>query len=331
MHVAGKKIGKWTVVKRLGKGSFGELWMAEEDGSRTKVAIKLEKIDSDTVMDELEYTRYVELGPSEYVPKIYKFLRVHNTDFHALVMELLSKTLENLLDICDRKFTLKTTLQLAIHMITLLQFVHSKGLIHRDIKPDNFMFGRKENGKDKKLMIIDFGLSKRYMESGKHIKYATGKSLTGTCRYMSIHCHKGIQQSRRDDMESIGYIFVYFLNGKLPWSGINASSTQRNRLVCERKETTTPEKLADGHPMEFSQYLKIVRGLGFADTPDYNGLKQLFVNCAALNNITLDLSYDWDSRTSTSDSEGEIKPQTESNRKQRSDRKNAHLIQVTLL
>lgn len=318
MHVAGKKIGKWTVVKRLGKGSFGELWLGEEDGSKIKVAIKFEKMDSDTSADDMEYQRYVELGVSEYVPRIYKFMRIDQTDYHALVMELLSKTLENMLDICDRKFSLKTTLQLAINMITLLQFVHSKGLIHRDIKPDNFMFGRKENGKDKKLMIIDFGLAKRYIENGKHIKYATGKSLTGTCRYMSINCHKGIQQSRRDDLESIGYIFVYFLNGKLPWSGINASSTQRNKFVCEKKESIPPEQLIEGHPIEFAQYLRIVRGYKFAHNPDYDALRQLFVGCAASNNVTLDGTYDWDGKLGANDSEGEIKPQTESNRKQRS-------------
>lgn len=321
MHVAGKKIAKWTVVKRLGKGSFGELWLGEEDGTKAKVAIKFEKIDSDMTLDDLEYQRYVELGSSDYVPRIYKFLRVDQTDYHALVMELLSKTLENLLDVCDRKFTLKTILQLAINMITLLQFVHSKGLIHRDIKPDNFMFGRKEVGKDKKLMIIDFGLAKRYIENGRHIKYATGKSLTGTCRYMSINCHKGIQQSRRDDLESIGYIFIYFLHGSLPWSGINASSKERNKLVCEKKEEIPPEKLAEGHPIEFAQYLRIVRGLKFDQNPNYDSLRQLFIKCAKTNNITLDSSYDWDSKLGPSDSEGEIKPQTESNRKQRSERK----------
>lgn len=321
MHVAGKKIAKWTVVKRLGKGSFGELWLGEEDGTKAKVAIKFEKIDSDTTFDDLEYQRYVELGQSDYVPKIYKFLRVDQTDYHALVMELLSKTLENLLDVCDRKFTLKTILQLAISMITLLQFVHSKGLIHRDIKPDNFMFGRKEVGKDKKLMIIDFGLAKRYIENGRHIKYATGKSLTGTCRYMSINCHKGIQQSRRDDLESIGYIFIYFLHGSLPWSGINATSKERNKLVCEKKEEITPEKLAEGHPVEFAQYLRTVRKLKFDSNPDYDSLRQLFIRCAKANNLILDSSYDWDSKLGASDSEGEIKPQTESNRKQRSERK----------
>ena len=321
MHVAGRKIGKWIVVKRLGKGSFGELWLGEEEGTKDKVAIKFEKFEPDVKQDELEYTRYVELGSSEYVPRIYRFLRVDQTDYYALVMELLSKTLENLLDVCDRKLTLKTTLQLAVHMITLLQFVHSKGLIHRDIKPDNFMFGRKENGRDKRLLIIDFGLAKRYMENGKHIRYATGKSLTGTCRYMSINCHKGIQQSRRDDLESIGYIFIYFLNGKLPWSGINASSNQRNKLVCEKKEAIPPEKLAEGHPVEFAQYLRMVRALKFTDNPDYDSLRRLFISCASQNNITLDTSYDWDTKIGVSDSEGEIKPQTESNRKQRSERK----------
>lgn len=319
--VVGERVGRWIALKRLGKGSFGELWLGEEKGTKTKVAIKFEKHDLPATQLNLEYQRYLEMGPSEFVPKFYKFLRVEGTEYHAIVLELLSKSLENILDVCDRTFSLKTTLQLAIQMITVLEFVHSKGIIHRDIKPDNFMFGRREAKKDKKLMIIDFGLSKNYLENGKHIKYETDKPIMGTSRYMSLNCHHGIQQSRRDDLESIGYVFIYFLNGKLPWQGIEAEDNkERNKLVAEKKRSMIPEKLARGHPDQFAKYLRIVRGFKFSEDPDYGRLRGLFLKCAKDHNISLDADYDWDDRIDGQESV-RIKPETKSNLKLRTSRR----------
>lgn len=319
--IPGQHVGKWVTLKRLGKGSFGELWLGSDSESKTKVAIKFERHDHPAPQLTLEYQRYKELGDSEYVPKFYRFLRVEGTEYHAIVMELLSKSLENLLDVCDRTFSLKTTLQLAIQMIIILQFLHSKKIIHRDIKPDNFMFGRREVGKDKKLMIIDFGLSKCYVENGKHIKYETDKPIMGTSRYMSLNCHNGIQQTRRDDLESIGYVFLYFLNGKLPWQGIDAEDNKvRNRLVGEKKRSMPPEKLCKGHPPEFALYLRNVKELKFSEDPNYQKLVDLFVACAKNNNIILDSHYDWDEKIDEQDSV-RIKSETKSNMKQRTSRR----------
>lgn len=319
--VAGQPVGRWRALKLLGKGSFGELWLGEDSENKSKVAIKFERHDIQAPQLVLEYQRYKELGQSDYVPKFYTFLKVDGTEYHAIVMELLSKSLENLLDVCERTFSLKTVLQLAVQMVSILQFIHHQKIIHRDIKPDNFMFGRKEVGKEKKLMIIDFGLSKAYIEHGKHIKYETDKPIMGTSRYMSLNCHNGIQQSRRDDLESIGYVFVYMLNGKLPWQGIDAADTkERNRLVAEKKRAITPEKLCRGHPREFADYLRMVKGLKFSEDPDYKKLIALFVNCAKRNNINLDAYYDWDDKIREEDSV-RIKSETKSNMKQRSYRR----------
>lgn len=132
-------------------------------------------------------------------------------------MDLLGPSLEDLFNYCKRKLTLKTVLLLADQMLQRIEAVHAKHFMHRDIKPDNFLMG---NPTDKNLLyIIDFGLAKKYLisKTGEHIPYRDGKNLTGTARYASLNTHKGIEQGRRDDLESIGYVLLYFLKGELPW------------------------------------------------------------------------------------------------------------------
>ena len=138
-----------------------------------------------------------------------------------MVMELLGSSLEELFTSCDRKLSIKSTLILAEQMITRIEYVHSRNFLHRDIKPDNLLIGT--NDKSNLVYVIDFGLAKKYREAknNQHIPYREGKSLTGTARYASINAHEGRELSRRDDLESIGYVLLYFLRGSLPWQGIN--------------------------------------------------------------------------------------------------------------
>ncbi|ESQ40253.1 hypothetical protein EUTSA_v10015880mg, partial [Eutrema salsugineum] len=144
-------------------------------------------------------------------------------------------------------------LMLADQMINRLEFIHSKSYLHRDVKPENFLMGNSGSRQADQVYIIDFGLAKKYRDSSthRHITYRENKTLTGTPSYASLNTHLGIEQSRRDDMESLGYVLIYFLKGSLPWQGLKAAA------------------LCRGHPTEFASYFHYCRSLRFDDKPDY--------------------------------------------------------------
>merc|ERR1719247_3600184 len=153
-----------------------------------------------------------------------------------MVMELLGPSLWATFKSLKGRFTSKTTVLVAEQVLRRIEYLHSKGIVHRDIKPENFMFGAKN--KQHHIYAIDFGLSKRYWDKS-HINMRQKLSLTGTARYASINAHKGVEQSRRDDLEAIGHMLLYFLRGSVPWSGLDAKTKQdKYRKICEKKQET---------------------------------------------------------------------------------------------
>jgi len=184
----------------------------------------------------------------------------------------------------------------AKQMLSRVQTIHEKNLIYRDIKPDNFLIGRPGSKSANVIHVVDFGMAKQYRDpkTKQHIPYRERKSLSGTARYMSINTHLGREQSRRDDLEALGHVFMYFLRGGLPWQGLKAATNkQKYEKIGEKKQTTPIKDLCDGFPEEFNKYLSYVRNLGFEDTPDYDYLRELFTQALKSTGEIEDGEYDW--------------------------------------
>lgn len=284
----------YRVGKKIGAGNFGELRLGKNIFTHEEVAIKMEPSNSRVPQLYLEYRFYQMLGPQVGLPKAFYFGTCGK--YNALVLELLGPCLEDLFDLCGRKFTLKTVCQIAIQLVTRLETVHSKCIIYRDIKPENFLVDRASLNGDCLIYIIDFGLSKEYIdaETGKHIMYREHKSLTGTARYMSINTHLGREQSRRDDVEALGHMLIYFLRGSLPWQGLQADNLkQRYQMIGDVKRNTPIDVLCKDLPLEVGTYLRYARNLDFYQTPDYNYMRQLWMDIFTREGFHDDGIYDW--------------------------------------
>ncbi|XP_071946822.1 casein kinase I-like [Antedon mediterranea] len=284
--------GRYRLVRKIGSGSFGDIYLGINITNGEEVAVKLESKKARHPQLMYESKLYKTLLGGVGIPHI-KYYGQEN-EYNVLVMDLLGPSLEDLFNFCSRKFTMKTVLMLADMMMSRVEYVHNKNFIHRDIKPDNFLMGIGRHCNQ--LFMIDFGLAKKYRDSRtrQHIPYREDKNLTGTARYASINAHLGIEQSRRDDMESLGYVLMYFNIGVLPWQGLKAATKkQKYDRISEKKMSTSPDTLCKGFPAEFAMYLKYCRGLRFEESPDYMYLRQLFRILFRTLNHQYDYTFDW--------------------------------------
>ncbi|KAI8340040.1 kinase-like domain-containing protein [Chlamydoabsidia padenii] len=296
-------IGQFRLGKKIGAGSFGEIYIGTHITTNEESAIKLENAKATHPQLEYEARVYRLLAGGAGIPSIRWFSK--EISYNVLAMDLLGPSLEDLFNYCKRRFTLKTVLLLAEQMLARVEYVHTKGFIHRDLKPDNFLMGTGRRGNQ--VYTIDFGLAKRFRDpkTMAHIPYREQKNLTGTPRYASINTHLGIEQSRRDDLESLGYILIYFSRGQLPWQGIRArTKKEKYDRIMEKKMTTTTEVLCQGLHPEFSIYLNYVRSLGFEDNPDYTYLHKLFRHLYVSEGYKMDFVFDWTIRKLVRKEEG---------------------------
>ncbi|AQK53697.1 Putative casein kinase family protein [Zea mays] len=245
-HVFG---GKFKLGKKIGSGSFGELYLGVNIQSGEEVAIKLESVKSRHPQLHYESKLYMLLQGGTGIPHL-KWFGVDG-EYNVMVIDLLGPSLEDVFNQCNRKFSLKTVLMLADQMITRVEYMHTRGFLHRDIKPDNFLvgLGRKANQ---------------------------------------------VEQSRRDDLESLGYVLMYFLRGSLPWQGLKAGTKkQKYDKISEKKMLTSIEALCKSYPSEFITYFHYCRSLRFEDKPDYSYLKKNFRDLFIREGYQLDYVFDW--------------------------------------
>ena len=266
---------KYKVIKKLCSGAFSNIYLGISILNGSKVAIKLEKRNIPNPHLETEaYFLYYLKGVG--IPEILTFGRTKN--YNILIEPLLGKSLYHLFVENNYSFNIKDICLFGIQLIDRLEWIHSKNVIHRDIKPDNCIIGDKGSNI---LYLIDFGLSAKFRSSssGKHIKFGFTGKLTGTTKYSSVNSFRGCEQSRKDDLESMVYMIIFFLKGRLPWEDIESEDelNKFNKIYLLKKNITI-EKLCEGLPEEIHKLLKYVKQLKFEEKPDYNYMKLLFKN-----------------------------------------------------
>lgn len=287
--------GRFRIQERLGGGAFGEVFKGIEVNSGHPVAMKMELTKdghrSHLNLESRIYKKFNECPVTVGIPQSYYCGRVG--DYTVMVMDLLGPCLEDLFGACHRKFNPKTVCMIGIQIIQRLQYLHSVGYLHRDIKPENFVMGL--GNTSHVVYVIDVGLSKAWRDStGKHIPYAEGRSLTGTARYVSINTHQGIQQSRRDDLESVAYLLAYFIRGNLPWQGLKSPKKDaRFERIRDVKIATSPAELCKGFPHQLADFVEYTRALEFEAEPDYGYCVDLLSNAIVDMGEQYDYCYQW--------------------------------------
>jgi serine/threonine protein kinase len=281
----------YKFLKEIGSGSFGSVYRVVERKTNIEYAVKIEeKNNKSRLKNEYKiYKKMKECGVTFGIPQIKHYWESEKRCY--LFMQLLGKSLDQMLNDLPGPFDLPTVLLLGIQITTLLEVIHSTGFIHRDIKPNNFLIG---TGRDiDSIFIMDFGLSKKYINDNEHIKMKVDRSLVGTARYASINVHQGFEPSRRDDLESVGYMLVYFLIRKLPWQGLKKNKNGDHiKIIGECKMKTSLDELCKNLPPCFKEYISYCRSLKFEETPNYKYLKKLFYSAAAEKKINL--KYLWE-------------------------------------
>jgi len=284
---------KYRLDKSIGSGAYGVVYLGTDIYTGKRVAVKMEVQTVRNPKLAKEYKIYKILAGGVGISRVHWFGK--QGKYNALVLDVLGPSLYDLFKFCGRKFTLKTVLMLADQMLTRVEYIHSKNLIHRDIKPANFVMGldmRELN----KVYIIDFGLAKNYYDTNtlQHITCCWRGSLTGTATYASINAQLGMEQSRRDDLESLGFALIYFALGSLPWQRLKAKTRKQfHSKVMQKKMNTPIEILCRSLPVEFATFLNYCRNLSFIEKPDYNCLRKSFWKLFNRKEYSDNNLFDW--------------------------------------
>ena len=286
---------KYKLIKKIGKGSYGIIYLCKDIASNEFFAAKLQNknIYTNSLQNEYQIMKDINI---DKIPNA-KFYGENNL-YNILIMQLLGKSLEDIFEkiLHKQKMPIHSVCNIAIQIIDILEQIHNKNYIHRDIKPSNFLFGN-NSFNNNIIYLIDFGLAKKYRESNneEHYEIKKEKKLIGTARFASINAMEGLSQSRRDDLESLGYMLIYFLKGKLPWQNflIKNKEERYNKIKQTKKEIAINE-LCSNCPEEIGQYITYVKKLKYEEEPNYNYIKNLFYEILNKTGNKFDYLYDWD-------------------------------------
>ena len=279
---------KYLCIKKLGKGSFGSIYQAIYNKEEFALKFEERKKNYDLLQNEAAIMNYLK-GPNIPKVKSYGF----NSSYNILIMQLLGKDLEYYLK-KKKIFSVKTVCMLGFQMLNILENIHEKHILHRDIKPENFVMGL--NQYSNIVYLIDFGLAKKYRSIKTLVQnpLTINKKFTGTARYASINALKGYEHSRRDDLESLGYIFVYFLKGKLPWQKIKSKiKDEKYNKILQKKLEISSQELCRGIPKEFEIFIEYVKNIKYEEKPDYIKLHNLLNKIMEDEKYNNDYIYDW--------------------------------------
>ena len=281
---------RYEILRKIGQGSFGSVYMVKDlRGAQQQLAVKLEKKTAKRPMLQYEHRVYQALAGSD------RFCRVHAYDTsgpqNLLAMELLGDSVDARFGKCGRKVRHTTAMWLMKQMLSCVEAMHAAFFLHRDIKPHNFAMSTRPPY----VKVIDMGLAKQYRTRNlEHIECKTDRRLTGTVRYTSVNVHRGIEPSRRDDLESLIYVLVYLMRGKLPWQGVEASSKERKYVrIGEIKTTTEPEQLCHGLPHDVFVLHRYVRGILFSAKPDYKYMHGVLQDYLDRENLGDGIPKEW--------------------------------------
>jgi len=248
---------KYALLDKIGSGCFGSIYKGQNIRTNEYVAIKVESIQDDLKLLKNESNIYQYLNGCEGIPSVKWFGRDENN--YYMVIKLLGNSLQDLIN-KNKVFSLALVLKIGIKTLTILKTIHEKGLVHRDIKPDNFLFGLNQINN---IYLIDFGFCKYYIENGEHNKIKKNHHMIGSKNYASISSHYCYDLSRRDDLESLCYMLIYFYTGVLPWNNVSDEET----IVNLKNEILKNNHL---YPAVLLDLLKYTRTMKYEENPNYN-------------------------------------------------------------
>ena len=322
--------------KKIGSGSFGQIYQCLNKKTNEMLACKIESIN------ELKPQLYHESKIMQLMknctgfPTCYDFILTEQDKI--LIMDLLGPNLDTIMNKLPSKnsikrFSFKTSLMIMIQCLERLKSLHEKGIIHRDIKPENFVIGPKN--KERIIYLIDFGLSKKISKDKIIPTVKADRNIIGTMRYISMNTHQGYEQGKRDDLESLFYIIIYFIKGELPWQNIKTKSKAEkySKIFEIKKKVTENGDLVEGLPLEMAKILEYILGLNFFEKPNYLLIKNAVEIMLNNFNLSNDLQFDWYnleflnylylSQNGSNDKEN-IKENKKENREDKDDIKNAN-------